>query len=743
MPTLQEIMLRAQALRQETAVDSISPERAGSIMYDTLAYINQMQLQGANPLLISKIYASVEAMEADSAPVSDLTGEPLRPGQVVVIATGDPDDPDEGVVYRYDGTEDGASSWTAVGKIGNVEPVDSLDSDSTQLPLAARQGKVLDGKITELGQIATAGPSVILKDYLTKRDGAYNSNPATRKWQDTLEDFGFYTYFGVAIPGASLTISTGAKGTIIYLLKSLPIDNQDVDFAGTESDSLIEIQANTIQDIVIPSSAAYYGIVENVLASGDYEFPQCSISKSGAEILDGKIESLIELTSIIPTLAQQFKNIGLSAFDINALQMGIISFISTSVPSGLPNVDYTVGGLIITTRETDTSWTNQDRQFLITNDHIFERVYYNGWTQWYGGRATGLIKETTTSVPTIDTLKTGLSSFVSLSVPSGFPDLDYTKGCLIITARQSDEQLTNNDHQYIFTQDGLYTRAYWNGTWSDWFGDKFHQKKNVIECGVGKQYTTLRSAVAAAIQTNGTKVVVYPGTYDLTQEFATELANHSGTGILLTNDVHLLFMPGAYVTCMVDVSNEWAYTNFEPFKADANGGNFTLENANINCKNTRYNVHDELGGRNAQYIHRYINCIMEHLDENPIAYYPQCIGGGLGTNGYIEVIGGKYKSTSLYYLTEHYTSPDDMQQPITYHNGNNAACDSKIVIRDVYLADKGYLRFGNYGPSTTLTPVFVSGCRMYKPVFLMNETWDSLQVQNFEVFSFNNEVVNP
>ena len=117
-------MLRAQALREETAVDSISPERAGSIMYDTLAYINQMQLQDANPLLISKIYASVAAMEADSAPVSDLTGQPLRPGQVVVIATGDPDDPDEGVVYRYDGTEGGASSWTAVGKIGYDPYVD-------------------------------------------------------------------------------------------------------------------------------------------------------------------------------------------------------------------------------------------------------------------------------------------------------------------------------------------------------------------------------------------------------------------------------------------------------------------------------------------------------------------------------------------------------------------------------------------------------------------------------------------
>lgn len=112
-------MRRAQTLRKETALDSISPERAGSIMYDTLAYINQMQLQAANPLLISKIYASVAAMEADSAPVSDLTGQALRPGQVVCIVTEDDTDPDYGMIYRYDGTTGGTSSWTAVGKIGS------------------------------------------------------------------------------------------------------------------------------------------------------------------------------------------------------------------------------------------------------------------------------------------------------------------------------------------------------------------------------------------------------------------------------------------------------------------------------------------------------------------------------------------------------------------------------------------------------------------------------------------------
>lgn len=149
MANINEILARAAALRDETALNSISPERAGGIMYDTLVALNKLWLQQGSALVISKIYASVAAMEADSAPVSDLTGHPLRPGQIVVIASSDSDN---GSVYRYNGIVNNASSWTLVGAIGNLDPVDSLDSDSTTLPLAAHQGKVLDGKINQLGQ---------------------------------------------------------------------------------------------------------------------------------------------------------------------------------------------------------------------------------------------------------------------------------------------------------------------------------------------------------------------------------------------------------------------------------------------------------------------------------------------------------------------------------------------------------------------------------------------------------------
>ena len=159
MANINEILARAAALRDETALNSIDPERAGGIMYDTLMALNELWLQQGAALVISKIYASVAAMNADTSPVSDLTGQPIRPGMIVVIASSDTDN---GSVYRYNGTS--APRWSLVGNIGNLEPVDSLDSDSTQLPLAAHQGKVLDGKISQLGQDVYKAEIVSLSD---------------------------------------------------------------------------------------------------------------------------------------------------------------------------------------------------------------------------------------------------------------------------------------------------------------------------------------------------------------------------------------------------------------------------------------------------------------------------------------------------------------------------------------------------------------------------------------------------
>ena len=253
-----------------------------------------------------------------------------------------------------------------------------------------------------------------------------------------------------------------------------------------------------------------------------------------------------------------------------------------------------------------------------------------------------------------------------------------------------------------------------------------------VHVGAGMDYTTLRAGIEAAVQVANSTVIVHAGEYDLTQEFATEIAAASASaGITLGNNVHVIFMAGSYVKAIFETSSEWISTYFEPFR----GYNFTLDGLNIEAKNCRYCVHDERGGADVQYHNVYKNCIMKmECDQSSGATFlsPQCIGGGLGKHGYIEIIGG------------HYTSLGDTstgERPcISYHNGSTEGCDSKIFIRDVYLAETtGCFRFGYYGPSTIKTPVLVSGCSMGSPIIERAET-SSATVDNFEVIEWNNTI---
>ena len=281
----------------------------------------------------------------------------------------------------------------------------------------------------------------------------------------------------------------------------------------------------------------------------------------------------------------------------------------------------------------------------------------------------------------------------------------------------------------------LFTRHKAYGSWSGWESTGSSYDDTIIECGSNKQYTTLRSAIAAAVQKNGSHVKVYPGTYDLTQEFATEIANHTAYGIELGNDVYVEFMAGSYVTAIFDDSDSWFYFNFQPFYSAGNSS-FTLDGLNIKAQNTRYCVHDEHGGQGV-YHHTYKNCIMHYTNTYSSPYYVQCIGGGLGQNGYISIEGGMYTSEPTYAYSGQ--TIDSSTQPITYHNGNNANALSKIFIKDVYLTGKGHFRFGDYGPSTNKTPVLITGCRMGMPTTHAFENQE-FSVVNFEITEWNNDV---
>lgn len=263
-----------------------------------------------------------------------------------------------------------------------------------------------------------------------------------------------------------------------------------------------------------------------------------------------------------------------------------------------------------------------------------------------------------------------------------------------------------------------------------------------FECGTDKQFTRLRDAVAEAIKYPNSTVIVYPGTYNLAQEFAEEIATPSGSiyGIELSNNVYVKFMSGSYVTALFPNSSIDISEHFSPFYSAGTG--FTLDGLHIRASNCRYCVHDERNGQNVKYHNVYKNCNMGFTMDDPAQsggtyHYMQCIGGGLGQYGYIEIVGGYYRTINNLYTDEH------SEQPISYHNGYSPNCDNRIFISNVFIAGRGIIRLGCYGSSTIKSMVYVTGCRMWGPVYKMIEAPSQYNIDNFEVIDWNNTIVNP
>lgn len=258
-------------------------------------------------------------------------------------------------------------------------------------------------------------------------------------------------------------------------------------------------------------------------------------------------------------------------------------------------------------------------------------------------------------------------------------------------------------------------------TWDPWSIQAVPEEVAVIEVGAGKPYTTLRAGIAASYNQKS-KVIVYPGTYDLETEFATELANHDySQNLRLGYGNEYIFMPGSYVTCLLDGSDPQHETYFEPFVTD--GSDFTVEGLNIDVSNTRYCVHDDPNGVGT-YMHHYKNCRMKYTTTLTPHNYATCIGGGMGEHGYIDIEGGIYENNEAY--------------PITYHNGPGSTCDGSIFVRDVYLKNGG-MRFGYHGTSTLVTPVSVTNCSMQTAPVVVAEQPSDVNV-NMALTAWNNEI---
>lgn len=341
----------------------------------------------------------------------------------------------------------------------------------------------------------------------------------------------------------------------------------------------------------------------------------------------------------------------------------------------------------------------------------------------------------------------------TLNFPSDFPT-DASRATLEVIKSKFDPSLYTSVQVLTMLTDNYqkWWRVYNHNTavWSVWTKCNVHTGTFEFKVGTGYQYATIRSAVEAAVLIPNAKVIIYNGIYDLLTEFADKLTDVFGgsvAGVELKNGVHVIAMDGVKITA--NVPDDGTYTDdqlsklgefFNPFYSKFNNS-FILENLEIEATNTRYCVHDEHGGVGT-YVHKYINCKMKFdntISRAGIKKYVGCIGGGLGEHGTIVIDGGRYEAHTVNGAAHiGGGDPENHQNCISYHNGNSANCDSSIRITGVYLADRGYIKFGYFGPSTIKSLCEVSGCSLGLPLVIGKEANDDAPV-NYDVVSWGNE----
>lgn len=244
-------------------------------------------------------------------------------------------------------------------------------------------------------------------------------------------------------------------------------------------------------------------------------------------------------------------------------------------------------------------------------------------------------------------------------------------------------------------------------------------------------FTSLVSAINEATMYMDAKVYVGAGTWDIIEELGESyLANVSDSqrGVYLKNRVHLICdsrskIVANYTGTLSNVKTWLAIFNSGPY-------GFTLENATLEGSNIRYLIHDERDQDTDAYINKYINCTMVFDNRNNDAWSAkQCIGGGLGQNGYIDIEGCTFKSYQGYDGT------------VSYHNTGASSGRSHIVVRDCFFYLYNTFRLSWYGTSTEITDAVVTNCYLGAEIVHRAES-ASATVENTAIVSWNN-TVNP
>lgn len=276
-------------------------------------------------------------------------------------------------------------------------------------------------------------------------------------------------------------------------------------------------------------------------------------------------------------------------------------------------------------------------------------------------------------------------------------------------------------------------------------------------------YTSLLEGILEATQHMNAKVYVEgfenvsgeeDGVYNLVKEYKEKYGNsywddyNNGGDIQLKNRVHIIFAANTVVKFEYqgEGGNPHVHHEFSPFRSGPRG--FILENATIVASNCRYCVHDERNSETDQYTNKYINCTMK-LDNSenniwvwqgdsgdyPDYGYIQCIGGGLGKCGYIEVTGCYFESV----IPDTINIRDDERGVVSWHNSLVANAKSHLIIANNYFVGKTTFRLSWYGASTKKTTALVYGNLFGIDIINCAETPSSSN-NNTEIKKWDNDI---
>lgn len=242
-------------------------------------------------------------------------------------------------------------------------------------------------------------------------------------------------------------------------------------------------------------------------------------------------------------------------------------------------------------------------------------------------------------------------------------------------------------------------------------------------------FTSLVTAINTVCEEMDATLYIGPGVWDICSELGSDYMDNvssatSTWGLVLKNRVHIIGSSNSTIIAKYTGTNAATREYFSAFNAGQYG--FTLENLNIETDNIRYTIHDDRGaGGGEGYCNRYINCSMKHTN----GMYTDCIGGGLGTNGIIEIINCHFEG-------------DDTATRLVYYHGNNyrgqtdAQC--KIICKENYFAGVGTFGLTKYGDSTKVSTAYVSDNSVGSALFVNSGSY--APNDNMRMIAWNNEV---